>query len=154
MNVNYINPMLEATTSVLSTMAQLELQPGKPRVLNDSLTIADVTGIIDLKGKQINGWLAVGFYEDTILKIAEKMLREEFRTIDHMVVDLVGELTNMICGSAKAIYDKKGLGDIEMALPHVVVGKGKTMGREVFGSMIVLPFSSDVGEFSVVFSLS
>lgn len=154
MNVKYINPLLESTISVLSTMAFMEVMPGKPQLKQTNLSIADVTGTIDLNGRDVTGWLAVGFYQPTILNIFKNMLGENAESIDDPVVDLVGEITNMITGSAKRIYSNKGIFDIDLARPSVVVGKDKELQGSIPGRSVMLPFSTNVGDLCLEFSFA
>lgn len=37
MNVNFINPFLQSLLNVISTMASMDLTPGKPQIKTDNL---------------------------------------------------------------------------------------------------------------------
>lgn len=37
MNVNFINPFLQSLLNVISTMASMDLTPGKPQIKSDNL---------------------------------------------------------------------------------------------------------------------
>ena len=148
MNVKYINPLLEATMTVLSTMAMVEVTAGKPTVKKGSKPLGDVTGMIDLSGKHAQGSLAISFTAPAILDITEKMIGESLSSIDSTVVDVVGEITNMITGSAKRIYSDQGL-EFELTLPSMLVGNDKPLNHTVKGEPVVLPFNTPAGEFFV-----
>ncbi len=53
MDVQYINPFLNATVKVLETMAFLKVSPGKPYVKKNSSAVGDVSGIIGITGRPI-----------------------------------------------------------------------------------------------------
>lgn len=149
MNVKYINPLLESTISVLSTMAMVEATPGKPTLKDDNNTLGDITGMINLsKGGQVKGSLAISFSSAVVFDIAEKMLGETTDTLDSAMVDMVGELTNMITGSAKRLYCEQGL-DFDLTLPHTTVGNDLPTQHSVAGKPIVLPFTTNAGNFYV-----
>ncbi len=146
MNVKYINPLLESTVTVLSTMAMVEVTPGKPSIKEGEKTLGDVTGTIDLSGEEVNGSLAISFSEPAILDITEKMLGESVSDIDDTVVDVVGEITNMITGSAKRIYSEQGM-EFDLTLPSTLVGNDKPLKHSVKGEPIILPFNTPAGQF-------
>ncbi|WP_101760605.1 chemotaxis protein CheX [Oceanicoccus sp. KOV_DT_Chl] len=150
MNVKYINPLLESTITVLSTMAMVEVTAGKPMKKQGSNTMGDVTGMIDLSGKSTQGSLAISFSKPAILDITEKMLGEAVSSIDETVVDVVGEITNMITGSAKRIYSEQGM-EFDLTLPSMLLGNDKPLNHKVKGDAIVLPFNTPAGDFYVEF---
>jgi chemotaxis protein CheX len=102
MNVTFINPVLSAMMDVLTMMAQLEPAAGKPRIKSDGKALGAVTGFMHMQSPQITGSLAVSFSEPVILEIGKRMLRRDFDSIDDSIKDLVGEITNMVVGGAKA----------------------------------------------------
>ena len=57
MKADFVNPFLLSLLNVLSTMAQLELKPGKPKRKMDELARGDVSGLIGMVGPQTR-WLA------------------------------------------------------------------------------------------------
>lgn len=148
MNVKYINPLLESTVTVLSTMAMIEATPGKPHLKANGLPLGEVTGLIDFKSDQAQGSLAISFSERAILDITKRLLGEQLDSIDETVVDVVGEITNMITGNAKRLFSEDGL-DFELTLPSTLVGRSEPLQHSVKGQPIVLPFSSVAGDIYV-----
>jgi len=150
MNVKYINPLLESTIHVLQTMAFVQVTPGKPQLKNQGLEQGDVTGIIDLNGKGIVGWLAVSFAQPTIFDIVQKMVGDEPTGIDESVLDCVGEITNMITGAAKRKYSEQGL-EIDLAIPRVFVDAKDAFANLPQGRSVVMPFNTAAGGLNVEF---
>jgi chemotaxis protein CheX len=150
MKVKYINPLLESTLSVLSTMAMVEAKMGKPSVKQGSNTLGDITGMIDLSGADANGSLAISFSQAAILDITNKMLGEKITTIDDTVIDAVGEITNMITGNAKRIYAEQGI-DFNLTQPSTTLGYDLPLNHSVTGDIILLPFTTDAGKFFLEF---
>ncbi|HEY7492905.1 MAG TPA: chemotaxis protein CheX, partial [Candidatus Tectomicrobia bacterium] len=67
MNVEFINPVLEAVINVLKTMAFTDPTPGKPFLKKKGdPSQGDITGIVGMTGP-VNGSLAVSFSESAIL---------------------------------------------------------------------------------------
>jgi len=109
MNVEFINPFLSSLINVLSTMAQTQLKPGKPRIKTDEIACGDVSGLIGMVGPQTRGSFSITFDEGLALTIMERMLGERPDTIDEEVTDMVGEITNMVTGGAKNLLGEKGV---------------------------------------------
>jgi chemotaxis protein CheX len=147
MNVDYINPFLEGTINVLKTMARVEARPGKPFLKKDNTAAGDVTGIIGVTGAT-EGSLAVTFTQSCILHIVSCMLGEQFDKISAEIKDAVGELTNMISGDARRVLGEKGV-SLEASIPTVVSGPGHSVDHISNSPTIVIPFSTDHGNFTV-----
>lgn len=125
-------------------MAQTELRAGKPKWKDDAVARGDVSGIIGMVGSQVQGSLSITFEENLALHVMEKMLGEKVTELNHEVADMVGEITNMICGSAKGELSEKGY-EFNMATPAVVTGKNHTINHQVDVPRVILPFDSDFG---------
>jgi chemotaxis protein CheX len=148
MNVQYINPVLQSILNVLKTMAQMEPQVGKPSKKENNTSLGVVTGIMEMTTGGKKGSLAISFSEPVALDIAKRMLREEFTEVNEMVADLTGEITNMVTGGAKAIFQEKGI-NFDMSLPRVLTGENHIIDHVSGGTTIVLPFTADSGQFYV-----
>lgn len=108
MNVEFMNPFLISTINVIKTMAKTDAKPGKPFLKSDKTAKGDVIGIVGMSGTKAKGSLSITFTEPAILHIYSQMLGEKAEKITDELVDCVGEITNMICGGAKAILSEKG----------------------------------------------
>ncbi|HAJ27040.1 MAG TPA: hypothetical protein DCG53_07325 [Syntrophus sp. (in: bacteria)] len=147
MDVEYINPFLSGTLEVLNTMATFQPVPGKPYVKKNDLAGGDVSGIIGITGDAV-GSLAISFSESCICNIVGRMLGETFSSINHDVLDAVGELTNMISGVSRTQLEKKGM-TVFAAIPSVVFGSNHTITHILKSPSIVIPFTSPNGPFFV-----
>ncbi|MEN6331179.1 MAG: chemotaxis protein CheX [Smithella sp.] len=147
MNVEFINPFLEGTVSVLKTMAFVEPRSGKPYLKMDNLAKGDISGIIGLTGSAA-GSLALSFSEGAILRIVSNMLGEDLKSINGDVKDAVGELTNMVSGVARKNLEAKGF-YIQAAIPTIVSGKDHSISHVKGGPSLIIPFEIDEGVFVV-----
>ena len=148
MKAEFINPFLHSIVEVLSTMAQMEVRPGKPRLKQGEVSSGDVSGLIGLTGSRAKGSLAISFTEPAILEITRRMVGEEVTSIDGTVRDMVGEITNMVTGGAKRRFSEQGY-DFDLAIPGVVAGKNHVISHKTDGTTIVVPFATDQGDFFV-----
>ncbi|MBW2569822.1 MAG: chemotaxis protein CheX [Deltaproteobacteria bacterium] len=147
MDVRFINAFLEGTLNVMKTMAFVEPKPGKPYLKKDSLASGDVSGIIGLTGSA-TGSMALSFSEGSILKIVSNMLGEEITEINGDITDAVGEITNMVSGSARKDLEPLGL-SISAAIPTVVSGKSHSIKHVLGGPSIIIPFEIEEDYYSI-----
>ena len=148
MNAEFINPFLTSLTNVLSTMANLDLTPGTPKLKKDDVARGDVSGLIGMIGPQTRGSLSITFDAKLALEVMERMLGEKPAAINEEVTDMVGEITNMVAGGAKRILGEKGY-DFSMATPMVVSGANHTISHKSDGPRIIMPFESPHGNASI-----
>lgn len=153
MNVEIINPFIEATINVLKTMARVEPKPGNPALKTSNKTWGAVTGVIGMAGDKVSGSLCVSFDEGSILEIVSSMFGEPFTSLNNEVVDAVGEITNMITGGTKKLLAEKGF-QFEMATPMMITGKDVELKFLVNSPVIQVPFKIDKGQFVVEANLS
>ena len=148
MNVNLINPVLETMVSVLSTMANLQPSIGKPSLKQNEIALGEVTGMMSMVSPKMRASLAITFTRAAILDLVKRMLGEELSEVDDTARDMAGEMTNMVVGGAKNLYAAQGY-DFDMSTPSILMGVNHTVHHAYPGKTIVMPFSSDSGEFFV-----
>ena len=147
MNVEFINPFLSATLEVLKTMAFTEVQPGKPFMKKDKISYGDVSGIVGITGPH-NGSMSLTFSKDCIIAIVSNMLGENFAEVNDDIKDAVGELSNMISGTARNELGNKGY-SFKTSIPIVVSGPRHEIRHQCKAPTIAIPFNSKAGPFVV-----
>ncbi len=154
MKVEFINPFLQATKNVLETMCQTQVHPKKAVLKKDKITYGDVTGIIGMASSEVTGCMILSFSEKCIVNIVAKMLMEDPKDgIDDEIIDAVGELTNMICGGAKATLGKLNH-KFDLATPTMITGKGVEIATLSESPTIVIPFDTEHGGFVIEANLA
>ncbi|SIR45853.1 chemotaxis protein CheX [Aeromonas sp. RU39B] len=148
MKADFINPFLLSLLNVMTTMAQIELKPGKPKRKTDELARGDVSGLIGMVGPQTRGSLSITFDKPLALEIMRRMLGEAPTGINDEVTDMVGEITNMVTGGAKRMLGEKGY-EFDMATPIVVAGPSHTITHRADGMKIMMPFECDFGRATI-----
>ncbi len=149
MKAEFINPFLQASKNVLETMCQTHVHPQKPFLKEDKNTYGDVTGIIGMASAEVSGCMILSFSEKCIVNVVANMLMEDPKdTIDDEIIDAVGELTNMICGGAKATLGKMNH-KFDLATPTMITGKGVEISTLSDSPTIVIPFDTEYGGFVI-----
>jgi chemotaxis protein CheX len=125
-------------------MAQLKPVAGKPSLKTSTKAPGVVSGLIALEGPEGRGSLALSFPKPVILHLYKEMMREQKSSVDKMVVDLVGELTNIVMGGAKQKFEAAGM-DFGLTLPEMMEGEDHEIIHTVDGQVITLPLHIDSG---------
>lgn len=144
MRAEIINPFLNATISVLETMAFVKSEAGKPYLKQIKITTGDVTSIVGITGKP-DATFAISFDTDSVLLIMDKMLGKKLSEITHEVGDAIGEIANMISGSARRDLATHGI-HYDGAIPSVIIGKDHELKHISDGPVVAIPFKLEKGE--------
>jgi chemotaxis protein CheX len=150
-NVDYINPFIEATINTFQTMANVVPTREKVFLKGEGEEVYGVSGIIGLGGEAI-GSVVLNFPEPAAIAAVSRFVGEEFPSITAGVVDGVGELTNIIAGDAKNRLMQKGY-KFEIGLPKIVTGRNYITAQKTSVPCIVISFTSEMGKFSIEVSL-
>ena len=151
MNVEFINPFLASMLNVMSTMAQMELIPEKPKLKKGEVAKGDVSGLIGMVSDQAKGSLSITFEGPLAIATMKNMVGEGPDEINEEITDLVGEITNMVTGGAKRMLSEKGF-EFDMATPMVVSGKEHTIHHKAEGPVVIIPLNSPHGKAFIEFS--
>ncbi len=151
LNLDYINPFIEAVINTFQTMASVTPVRDKVFLKGEGEEVYGVSGIIGLGG-EATGAVVLNFPEAVALAAVGKFVGEDFATITSGVVDGVGEMTNIIAGDAKNRLIQKGY-KFEIGLPKIVTGRNYITAQNRAIPCIVIAFASDLGRFCLEVSL-
>jgi chemotaxis protein CheX len=149
MEALWINTFCTTTIEVFRTMFSIEAKPGTPRLKGEPYTSADITGIIGFSG-EAQGSIALSFPSDTALKMISTLVGAPMNNLDMEVADGIGELANIVAGNAKK--EIQGIA-LSISLPQVVIGKNHVLSVQSAIPVVIIPFSTPMGDFVVEFSL-
>jgi chemotaxis protein CheX len=147
MDVRLINPFIEATLHVLTSLAFTKATAGKPYLKKDSLAKGDVSGIVGLSG-EARGTISVSFSEESILAIVGNMFGEPIKEINDEVKDAVGEILNIVSGQARQKLEAMGR-TLKGAIPTVITGKNHAISHITKQPIVAIPFETDNGNFTI-----
>jgi chemotaxis protein CheX len=145
-DVNYINPFIEAVDNVFTTMLSLQPKRNGVKVSHEQSTTPTITSLVGLSG-QVSGVVALRFPPDTARALASRMLGTEIASESEEVTDAVSELVNMVAGAAKAKFDFDP--PLELGLPTVVDGAGYKLKYPSKSVWLEVAFGSEAGDFSM-----
>lgn len=147
--IEYINPFVESTVTVFRTMLNQPIRRGALYLKDGCQPSHEVTGVIGLTG-MAKGLVVIGLSREAALKVTGILLNETCETLNHDATDAVGELANMIAGSAKAKLEEL---QMSIGLPTVILGKNHSVMFPTGVQPIGIPFETDIGQFCLEVSL-
>ena len=106
MRFDYINSFADSAQQVIAAVVPTEINRGSITLM-DSISADGVSATIFLVGK-VDGRIVLDLEPTTAKKIAGIMNDKEFIALDHLVIDTICELTNMIIGKAVTALNNRG----------------------------------------------
>ncbi len=143
----HINPFVVATLTTCQTMLGIEVSAGKLSLKTTDTTDSDVTGVMGLSGK-LRGSIVMSFTWDGARSLVKKFLGMDSELSDAEICDGIGEIVNIVGGSAKVELNKMGM-NMSVSIPNVIVGRGLTVMKNPAYPTFVVPFDSSIGQFTV-----
>lgn len=148
LDVEFINPFIEATLEVLDVMANVKAEKDFLFLKEESNALGDITGIITINSEKKLGSMSISFTEAVYLKVMSSMLCEEVTEINDENKDGIAELCNQIFGNAKASLNKLGY-YLDMTIPTVVAGANHSITHAANGSVVGVYFNTEFGTFVI-----
>ncbi len=146
-DVRFINPILNATLSVILEMTEFKVTAGKPYVKKPGERSGDISGVVGVVSSGFRGTISLSLSEHAFLTLVSKMLRETYTAIDDDNKDAIAELLNIIFGAAKKVLNENGM-NIQPAIPTIIRGKDHSLSHHSQNQTIVIPFSNpEMGDF-------
>ncbi len=147
-------PFIKSAKETFKVMMKTEITLHSPKLKLDTLSTADITALIGVNGTiehsgrvdEFKGLLALSFPEDVYLRLASRMLGEEYKEYCPDIADAGAECTNIILGTAKPDLAKLGI-KLAMTTPSTVRGRQHEINYPKTGVIVETTVSCDVGSF-------
>ena len=145
----FFKPFIEGTLNTMKIQCGLSAT-GKPPFIKGGESYMDtaIAGVIGITSEKFTGSITLCFPEQVFLGMMERMLGEAFPEITPDLQDGVAELLNIIYGQAKVVLNSNGH-SIQKAIPTVIRGDKIQTSALSKNKTFVLPFSSEIGDFSI-----
>ena len=143
-----VNAVVTATSQVLSTMAYTHVECKGVRAEQDYRPYGDISAVIGISGESGEGMFALSFPMVLANVIVSRLIGvtpEKLSSEDRC--DGVGELINMISGSAKSTLSQQSNTLYKLALPTVIQGKDHEISsRPRHCPYLVMQFETEDGK--------
>lgn len=121
MKAEFINPLIEACQSILSSMANISTTVGQPFVRTSPSNEGGIGICLGVTGK-IRGQVLFTMKREVACQIASAMMMSKVEELDEVSRSAVSELTNMIMGRTAAILFDAGI-KIDITPPAFLLGE-------------------------------
>lgn len=122
MNIEYINPFIEASQLVLKQIASIDAKLGKVYLKNSSYKSESVIILVGLTGK-IRGQAIFNMSKKVAMNIASCMMfGMPVVEFDEISRSAISEMTNMILGNAATLLYNRGT-NVEITPPSLLMGE-------------------------------
>ena len=150
MNVNFLNPFVEAAFEVLAAELGAKAERGDLSLDNSDCTADDVTVLISLVG-QAQGVVLFGMSEDTAKAFVSRILGQSFDALDDLAQSGIAELGNVITGQAGQRLAEAGY-ESELSPPTVILGQGTTVST-LDVQRVLVPVQTELGDLQIHLAL-
>jgi chemotaxis protein CheX len=122
MNIEYINPFIEASQTVIKQISGIDAKLGKVYLKTSPYKGDNIVIIVGLTGK-IRGQAIFSMGVSVAMNIASSMMfGMPVTELDEIAKSAISEMTNMILGNTATILYNKGIG-IEITPPSFLMGE-------------------------------
>ena len=141
-DIDYINPLIAGLENVFSTMLDCKIERTGLDLMENNQSLHPVSGIIGVSGMGV-GTIVLSMERAVAMKAAGVMLMmDDITEVNNDVLDAVGELTNMVCGEAKA---KLAQFRLSISLPNILHSEGCWLHFPQKAHPILIPFRCNWG---------
>lgn len=140
-----------ATQKVLSSFAGMQIKAGEAQE-QDKLKYFDISATVSLMGEK-EGFLLFSFTLPCVIVIAETLLGDDMGDPEDEAKDVLGELTNIICGQVRASLEQENI-IIKASTPSVGIGMVLSIPSSAKIRTVCIPFTTDHGDFYLEYFLT
>lgn len=152
MNVEYINPFIEASQQVFQMVTGIKPNLEKVYLKKSPYPSDSVAVIVGLTGK-IRGQVIISLSVDASKSIASIMMGGmAVDTFNDMAKSAISELSNMIMGNTATLLSTRGIG-IEITPPSLLMGEKIIISPSKMNTICVPLDLGDIGKVDIDVSL-
>ncbi|EPR12900.1 chemotaxis protein CheX [Ruminiclostridium papyrosolvens] len=142
MNIEYINPFIEASQTVLKQVVNVDARLGKVFLKNSPYQGESILIIVGITGK-IRGQAIFTMSKEVAFKIASAMMMGmPVDELNEISKSALSELTNMILGNTATLLYNKGIG-IEITPPSLLLGENLQISQSKMKTICIPLYLSD-----------
>ena len=154
--VSFSKPFIDALKETFEMMVQTEIKAHSPKIKESPKAKGDITALIGMNGivekdgqqKDFKGLMALSWPEELYIKLAGRMLFEEYTEYCDEISDSGAEICNIVMGNAKNGLTPLGY-KIDMATPSTIRGKNHEIKYPAKTTVVEIVISCDLGDFAL-----
>ncbi|GHV41668.1 hypothetical protein AGMMS49546_18070 [Spirochaetia bacterium] len=141
----YAELFVDVCKSVFKNLGKVDIEAGRPYISDkDAITEWDISAIIGLAG-ETQGAVVISMKKGLALRVVEQFSGELHTELNDDVVDVIGEIVNVIAGNAKQRLENDFA--LIISLPTIVRGDSFSLSwNGAHPRIICIPFTIFEGE--------
>jgi chemotaxis protein CheX len=152
MNIEYINPFIEASQTVLKQVANVDAKLGKVYLRSSPYMGESVLIFVGITGK-MRGQAIFTMSKETAFMIASAMMfGMPVVELNEISKSALSELTNMILGNTATLLYNKGIG-IEITPPSLLLGENLQISPSKMQTICVPLYLTDTNTLEIDISV-
>lgn len=149
METKYIQPFVNAAVQTFKSMLNMDITEGRPLQMKSAFSTHDISGMMGLTGRG-QGVLVMSYPFAVADEIIRIFMGVEGEVSEPELVDGIGELANIVTGSAKHHFS---MFNLSLSLPGVVIGEDHRIQAPSGTPVIAVPMHTPVGDFVIEVAL-
>jgi chemotaxis protein CheX len=149
----YVEPFIEVCETVFAQQGNVKVIAERPYILTvDALTGGDISAVIGFSG-EARGAVVLSMKKELAFDLVSKLVGVTHDEINEEVLDVIGEILNIIAGQAKQRLENDFA--LTISLPTIVRGQDlKTSWPGNMGRVVCIPFKVfDAAQFTLAVAL-
>jgi chemotaxis protein CheX len=146
MRVEYINPFIESSISVMKEVLGIDVERKEISLRSKAIPVLDIAVIVGLVG-QVEGRVLFDMSKKTAMNIVSKMNDEELTEFDELAKATITELGNLITGRAVTTLSDMGY-KFDVTPPAIFSGSNMEIS-DVEIEALVVPIESSLGRLEI-----
>lgn len=146
MRVEYINPFVESSVSVISEVLSVEVKRENISLKSKAIPVLDIAVIVGLVG-QVEGRVIFDMTRETALNIASNMNDETISEFDDLAKATITELGNMITGRAVTKLSEMGY-KFDVTPPAIFSGSNMEIS-DIDIEALIVPVETSLGRIEI-----
>jgi chemotaxis protein CheX len=141
--------VIRAVTDAFTKTFGVTVKTGHYQIGEGTVALSgDVSGVVGFVQDKLEGTLTACFEMKCLKHILPRLLGDDIEVTQEVVMDAVGEITNMIFGQIKTELNQRGY-QLRFGMPSVIKGPGHFIGHMHEGTYMIMAFDVDGHAFQV-----
>lgn len=148
MKAELVNPFIESVYELFNTMLGAKVERTGMRISDGQKQPAEVMALIGFSGV-VQGTVGLALPTETCSAMIDRLLGNAADYSPDTLSDTIGELVNIVAGSAKAKISLKVHETLDLSLPIVFTGSDYEVYSPSNATWLEVPFTSALGDLTL-----
>ena len=148
MRAEFVNPFIESVYELFNTMLGAKVSRTGIGLSDGQKRATEIVALIGFSGV-MRGTVGLALPAATCSAMVSRLLGDAADSSQETIDDTIGELVNIVAGSAKAKLSTKLGKTLDLSLPVILSGEKYEVYSPSQATWLEVPFSSELGDLVV-----